>query len=415
MGQPADASRPPAPPPLRGAALGAVWTIFRKELLETLRDRRTIIVAILLPILMTPVLTVGIPYLVHRQQLQLQDAPVPVAIRGRSFASELVAFGIGRNFIRPLTVADPREALARHQIEAVIEIPPNFRATLRAGRASIEVLYDESSIASRLAQRRIQEFIAAYSIGLTEGRLRSRGLDLRDLTPIDMVATNIADERRFGGALLAGLLPFLISLWAVLGGQNTALDVGVGEKERQTLETLLVAPAPRWTIGIGKFLAVGAAAMFSVVVVVVATFGSLRLGAAGGLPELARASVALSWSVAGGILLVAVVEVAFLSSVLLALSLLARGLREAQQHFTPLYLFLVFPAMVASFLEEWERSTWTYMIPALNAAFAFRGLLLGTLARSALVVTIATLAIGTAVGLWMVVRLLELETHASGR
>jgi sodium transport system permease protein len=381
--------------------------------LETLRDRRTIIVAILLPIVMTPVLTVGIPLLAHRQQLQLQDAPVPVVIRGGAFAPELVAFGRNRDFIRPVVLANPNDALARHQIDAIVDIPPSFGKELRAGRAAITVVYDESNVASRIAQRRIQELIAAYSVRLTEGKLRGRGLELQDLTPIDVVAKNIADDRRFGGALLAGLLPFLISLWAVLGGQNTALDVGVGERERLTLDSLLVAPAPRWTLGIGKFLAVSATAMFSVVVVVATTLISLRLGAGTGVPELARSSVALSGSIAAGILLIALVQVAFLSSVLLALSLLARGLREAQQYFTPLYLFLVFPAMLASFLEEWERSPWAYMIPALNAAFAFRGVLLGTLVRSSLIVTVATQIAGMAIGLWAIIRLLERGTQAS--
>jgi len=391
----------------------AIRTVFRKELLETLRDRRTVIVAILLPIVMTPVLTVGIPLLAHRQQLQLQDAPVPVVIRGESFAPELVAFGRNRDFIRPVVLAYPNEALARHQIDAIVDIPPSFGKKLRKGRAAITVIYDESNIASRIAQRRIQELIAAYSVRLTEGTLRARGLELQDLTPIDVVAKSIADDRRFGGALLAGLLPFLISLWAVLGGQNTALDVGVGEKERLTLDSLLVAPAPRWTLGIGKFLAVSATAMFSVVVVVATTLVSLRLGAGTGVPELARSSVALSWSIVAGILLIALVQVAFLSSVLLALSLLARGLREAQQYFTPLYLFLVFPAMLASFLEEWERTAWAYMVPALNAAFAFRGLLLGMLAHSSLIVTVATQIAGTALGLWAIIRLLERGTQTS--
>jgi sodium transport system permease protein len=94
----------------------------------------------------------------------------------------------------------------------------------------------------------------------------------------------------------------------------------------------------------------------------------------------------------------------------LALSFFARGLREAQQYFTPLYLFLVVPAMVAPFLEGWEHAPWTYLIPALNAAFAFRGLLLGTLERSDLALTVLSLAAYATASLAVLVRLLERET-----
>ncbi len=385
-------------------------TVLRKEGLEALRDRRTVIVAVLLPVVMTPLVTLGIPFLTQREVERVQQAPAKVAIRGQSNAPDLVAFGVARHLIAPVAGARPEEQLARREVDAVLDIPPTFANRLRAGRASVEVIYDTSHTGSRLARQRLLELIASYSVHLTEGRLRARGLQARDLAPIDVTVRDIADERRLGGALLAGLLPFIISLWAVLGGQNAALDVGVGEKERQTLDALLVVPSPRWTIAIGKVLAVGAASMFAVVVVIITTLVSLRIGAAWGLRELQRSSVGISISAAAGLLVVAAVLVAFLSCVQLALSFFARGIREAQQYFTPLYLFLVVPAMVAPFLEGWEYSTWTYAVPALNAAFAFRGLLLGTLERSALALTVLSLAAYATVSLALLVRLLQRET-----
>lgn len=394
----------------RWQALDAVRTVFRKEGLEALRDRRTAIVAVLLPVVMTPIVTLGIPLLAQRQQERVQHAPAKVAIRGGTYAPELVAFGVNQTLIVPVSASQPEEALARHQVDAVLDIPATFASGLEAGHASVTVLYDETATASRLARQRIQELVASYSVRLTESRLRARGLQVRDLAPIDLQIRNIADDRRLGGALLAGLLPFIISLWAVLGGQNAALDLGVGEKERQTLDALLVVPSPRWALAIGKVLAVGTASMLAVVVVIVATLVSLRIGAALGLHELERSSAAISAGVAVGLLGVAVVLVAFLSIVQLALSFYARGLREAQQYFTPLYLFLVLPAMVAPFLEGWERSTWTYTVPALNAVFAFRGLLLGTLERSSLVLTILTLAAYAILSLGVLVRLIDRES-----
>ncbi len=400
---------PPGSPRPRGREWSAARTVFRKELLEALRDRRTVIVAIVLPVVMTPIITLGIPYLAHRQQERVQGAPAKVAIRGQAYAADLITFGVRQKLITPVTVSTPEVALAHRDVDAILDVPPSFAAALRAGHASVAVTYDESTTASRLARQRLQELIVSYSVRLTESQLRAHGLDLRDLTPIDLAVRNVADDRKLGGALLASLLPFIICLWAVLGGQNAALDLGVGEKERRTLDALLVVPSPRWTLATGKVLAIGVSSMLAVVVVIATTFVSLRLGVLVGLPELQRSSVAISLTTGAGLLLVAVMLVGFLSSVQLALSFFARSLREAQQYFTPLYLLLVFPAMVAPFLEGWEDSAWTYAVPALNAAFAFRGLLLGTLGRSSLVLTVCTLAACTGVSLAVAVRLLNRE------
>jgi len=386
----------------------AVRTVFRKEGLEALRDRRTVLVAIFLPVVMTPIVTLGIPFLAQRQQEQVQHAPAKVAIVGGAYAPGLVAFGVDRHLITPLAVGRPEEGLKRREVDAVLNIPATFATRLSEGNASVEVTYDESVAASRLARQRLQELIAAYSGQLTENRLRARGLQVRDLAPIGMMVRDVADEQRRGRALLAGFLPFIISLWAVLGGQNVALDVAVGEKERQTLDALLVVPSPRWTLAVGKLLAVAAASLFAVMVVLCTTLVSLRIGASW-LRELQRASIAISLGSALGLIIVAAALVFFLGAVELVLSFFARGLREAQQYFTPLYLFLVLPAMVAPFLEGWDASAWTYVVPALNAAFAFRGLLLGTLKWSAFTLTVLSLIAYGAVSLGVLVRLIQRE------
>ncbi len=417
MGRPATSQSVLAP---RGSPAGAarqdrdaVRVVFRKEMTEALRDRRTILVALLLPVIMTPVVTLGVPWLAQRQQERIQTLPARVAIRGSAYAPNLVALGVSQRLITPVSAVRPEEALRRGQVEAVLEIPADFATRLRSGHASITVLFDNGEVASRIARGRIQELIATYSVRLTESRLRARGLSSQDLAPIDVEVRDVADSRKLGGVLLAGFLPFFISLWAVLGGQYAALDLGVGEKERQTLDALLVAPSPRWALALGKFLAVVAASMMAVVVVIATTLVSLRVGAAMGIAELHRSAVTISAGPAVVLVVVAVLLVGFLSSVQLVLSFFARNIREAQQYFTPLYLFLVLPAMVVPFLEGWERSWWTYLVPALNAAFTFKELLLGTLEGLHLLLTALTLAASTVVSLWLVVYLLHRERVVS--
>ncbi|HEU4797838.1 MAG TPA: ABC transporter permease [bacterium] len=386
-----------------------IRAVFTKEAIETLRDRRTLVVALLLPVVMMPIVTLGVPYLSERQRSERARTASVVAVVNRAAAPNLVALGVNKKLIRVVEVKDPRQALIDREVDAVLQIPKDFAERIRRGRVEITVLFDEGEADSIIARQRIQEVIAAYTAAITEQRLRSRGLSRRDLSPIDVKANNVADERRLGGVLLANLLPFFISVWAVLGGQYAALDLGAGEKERRTLEALLVTPPGRWQIATGKFLAVTVASMAAVLMVIVVALVTLRMGAQWGLSELTRAAVVISAGPAALMILVAFLLVAFLSALQLTLSIYARSLREAQQYFTPVYLLLSMPAMAAPFLEGWGQIMWTYLVPGLNAVFIFRQLLLGTASWDHLMLTLVSTAVYTILSLTVAVYLLHQE------
>lgn len=386
-----------------------IRAVFTKEAIETLRDRRTIVVALLLPVVMMPIVTLGVPYLSERQQSERARTASVVAVVNRSAAPNLVALGVNKKLIRVVEVKDPRQALIDREVDAVLQIPKDFAERIRRGSVEITVLFDEGEAGSIIARQRIQEVVAAYTAAITDQRLRSRGLSRRDLSPIDVKANNVADERRLGGVLLATILPFFISVWAVLGGQYAALDLGAGEKERRTLEALLVTPPGRWQIAAGKFLAVTVASMAAVLMVIVVALVTLRMGARWGLSELTRAAVVISAGPAALMILVAFLLVAFLSALQLTLSIYARSLREAQQYFTPVYLLLSLPAMAAPFLEGWGQIMWTYAVPGLNAVFVFRQLLLGAATMGHLMLTIVSTAVYTTMALTVAVYLLHQE------
>ncbi len=390
-------------------AIRLLAAVFAKEMVETLRDRRTLVVALLLPVLLMPAVTVGVPYLADRQRHQRETSASRVAVVGAAHAPDLVATGEARGLISIVQVADPQGALHSGEIDAVLDIPPDFATRLRAGDAQVIIAFDESEARSAVARQRLLEAVAAYSVSLTEERLLAHGLTRNDLVPIQVTSQSIADQHRLGGALLAGLLPFFIAIWAVLGGQHAALDMGAGEKERRTLETLLVTPPARWVLASGKFLAVAAASLAAVLVVIATTLASLRLGTLWGLPELRRASVEVSAGSALWLFALSALLVGFLSALQLAVSLFARGIREAQQFFTPLYLVVTLPAMATPFLEGWERSSWTYLAPGLGPIFGLRGLLQGSLTPIHLVLAACSTAAYGMASLGLAVRALERE------
>jgi sodium transport system permease protein len=333
---------------------------------------------------------------------------------GSAAAPELVSTVAKQEHIEVVSVSEAVQALQRGKVDAVLEIPNGFGTRVVAGDAQVTVFFDESEPRSVMAYQRVQQGVATYSATLTIQHLLARGISRRDLTPVQIASRSVADRRRLGGALLAGLLPFFIAIWASLGGQHTALDVGAGERERRTLDALLLTPPSRGAVAAGKFLAVLATSLAAVVMVIAATLVSLRVGAAWGLADLGRTSVSLSLGSTVWLVVVSTFLVAFLSAAQLALSLLARSMREAQQLFTPLYLGATLPAMAAPFLEGWDRSAWTYLIPSLGPIFALRGLLLGSLTPAHLALAVASAGLFGAVALAVAVRAVVGEQTAGG-
>ncbi|MDQ7819796.1 MAG: ABC transporter permease subunit [Armatimonadota bacterium] len=372
--------------------------VFRKETVEALRDHRTVLVALLLPAILMPTLTVALPALAERQRRARESAAVVVAVEGET-ADLLEAAG----GIRSVRVPDPEAALEAGTVDAVLRAEP-----VGGGIRRVVVLYDRTRPGSVVARARVQQALAAATQAHVRRRLAEAGLAEAALVALAVSERDVAGRARSGQLLLAGVLPFVVVLWAVLGGQHAALDTGAGEAERQTLELLLATPAPRAAIAAGKFLAVWTTALAAVAMVVASTVAGLWAGARLplGLPPV---SLAVPPAAAAALVLLAVTVVAFLSAVQLALSLLARSVRQAQQYFTPVYLLVSLPALAAPVLDGWEKAAWAYLVPGLGTVFASRGLLLGTLPPAWLALAVLSPAAGALVGLAASARLLGRE------
>lgn len=120
------------------------WAIFRKEMVETLRDRRTLIIALLLPVLLMPLVTLGVPYLASRQRQQRETAVSHIAVIGAATAPDLVSTVAKQEHVQLISVSDAVQSLQRGKVDAVLEIPSGFGARLAAGDAQVTVFFDES-------------------------------------------------------------------------------------------------------------------------------------------------------------------------------------------------------------------------------------------------------------------------------
>lgn len=374
------------------------WAVFRKELVEAVRDRRTVLLGVLIPLLVMPAITLGLPYLAQREEARLRAAPARVAVRGPEYLPGFLRTAAAGEWIVRVEVPDPEIALRRGTVDAVLE-------ATRADRGQpvrVRLLYDGTSVASVLARQKIDEAVAHYSLRQVEQQLASRGLRVERLLPLQVEHISLRPGEDAGRVLLATILPFFMTAWMMLGGQYAALDLGAGERERGTLPGLLVTPPHRLALVLGKFGAVFTLATGSVILVVGTVLLSLQLASPLGGHA---APPAIPWRVALPLCGVALSLAAFLSAMQLLLSLAARSVREAQQLFTPLYLVVVASVVLAQVLPEWGRRLWIYALPALNGAYLLRGLLLETVGPREVVLALGGLTMLTgvalAIGAWV--------------
>ncbi len=354
-----------------------VLTIVRKELLETLRDRRTLVAMIGIPLLLYPALFVIITQVVTLQQAKMERQISRIALH-ETAPTLLRQWLSGLEQVELIDSADPEAAVRLGQAHAAVTAGPDLPASLET-RVSGEVVidFDGTEPASRHAMERVRDALEEQFDRILEERLAEAGLPRAYIEPIRIESANIATAEKRTGSFLAGLLPMLLVVMVGVGAFYPAVDLTAGEKERGTFETLLSTPTSKLDIVTGKFITVFALAMFTGLL----NLGSMTLSLAYQLvqlPENAGASI-FSFdhvSIADfGLILLALIPLAFfICALMMAIAVFARDFKEAQNFVTPFYLLILVPGMIAS-MPGVELSAATELIPIANVALLFKAIL----------------------------------------
>jgi len=215
------------------------------------------------------------------------------------------------------------------------------------------------------------------------------------LSPVALTTRDVATKQALAGFLLSLIVPAFLVSYSMMGGMYTAMDIAAGEKERFTLEALLLSPATKLQITLGKLLAVSTVALVTIVLALTTLFVALEKAplTSSGTGSGANAAAALSLPMSSILLLVllgALLALAF-SALELALSILARSFKEAQSYVTPLYLVAFIPTFALAAIPGLKLATAFYLIPVVNAVLVFKEALVGTPAASHVLLTILTM------------------------
>ena len=392
--------------------LRQVKNIYFKEILDLLKDRRTVISMIVIPILLFPVVMFGLGAVMSSQIKKVEEKAKAVAIFGAEYAPNLVSLiladgrfeqvGVPKDSIQP--------AIQDKRLEAALEFPADFEAKLDAGdTAQVIIYYDQAEFRSETAENQLKAVIREFEDKIVEIKLMTVNLNKNSIHPVKIASKNLAPPEKMGGVILSIFLPYMLMILCLNGGMYPAMDLTAGEKERGTLETLLVSPASRLDIAAGKFLAVLTASFITGILGTASMGISSMMGFAGFDENAPAAAFSLSPTSVLLVLLLIIPVSALFSSLLLALSLMARSYKEAQSYVTPLMIVVIFPAF-ASLMPGFELQTAHIFIPIMNTSLVLRDVLLGTFQWGKIALVFLVNAIYAGFGIFLAKRMFEKES-----
>jgi sodium transport system permease protein len=359
--------------------LKLVKVIFFKELKDILRDRRTLFVMIVLPLIVYPLLLIGYMQISMLQMGKLVQKKSRVVVIGRENAGELAAVLDSMKNITLLDSNGWQSKIVNGDLEAAVLVPPGFADSIAEGMAPKLALYHNGSKElSQKANGRLQDVIEQFRNRVVAKRLASLSADTSLLRPFALVEENLATQQQRQGDVVGRLLGYFLIIMTLMGAFYPAVDLTAGEKERGTLETLLVSPASRAEIVYGKFLTVLVVAMISALLNLLSIGGSLlfvahSLGGAATnvLPRLAISP--LSFLLA--LLQLVPLSVLF-ASLCIAVAVSARSYKEGQSMLTPISMLVIFPAMV-SMMPGMEMTPLLAALPVANVSLLIKEYMMG--------------------------------------
>ena len=252
--------------------LRGIWAVFRKEFRENLRDRRTLLSALVFGPVLGPILVAGLVQFSINQSEEQSDENITVAVTHAERAPNLLAYLTARgvDIVRvDLDEAGARKAVVTQTHKIILDIPEDFGARLQEGQPAPVILYSDSSRGfERRGVGRVHMLISQYGLDIAQLRFLARGIDPISVLPISVQDVDVSTPSSRSVVIL-NALTYIVLLSMLAGGLYLAIDATAGERERGSLEVLLTAPVPRENLIYGKIAACAAYMLISLVLTVI--------------------------------------------------------------------------------------------------------------------------------------------------
>ncbi len=386
-------------------------TIFRKEFTDSVRDRRTLFMMVVFPLILFPLLMTVFTRLQLSQMRKAEEKILRLSLVNELQAPGLAELAItipGVRLLPPVPADSAASLIQRDSMDAVIVVAPDFRQQVDAMKAGALTLIFKSSEDYAIAKRRLHDIIDRYEKQLVERRFAALKIDRSVVSAVSVQEKDIATVKEKVGRSIGGFIPYLFVIFCFMGSMYPAIDLAAGEKERGTIETLLTAPVNRFTILLGKFAVVVLAGLLSAAVSMAGLYLALRqvkempqelLQAVQGILDIQSVLLTLS------LLLPLTI---FFAGFLLSLSMFAKSYKEAQSIISPLTIVIILPVLIGM-VPGFALTPLTALIPVLNVSLATKEIIAGTIQPGLLALVYLSLVALAALSLWACSRFFNRE------
>lgn len=347
-------------------SLRRIWIVFTKEMLDNLRDRRSLLTS-LVTTLITPALLIGLIIVMGKTILsepgKAQAFVVPVA--GQENAPGLVSF-LEQNGVDVIAAPEaPREAISRGDYDVILSIPEAYGESFRAAHpASVQLITDTSNQSALRKISELQQLVSQYAATIGSLRLYARGIDPTIVSAVNVDLVDLSTPQS-QAMIFLNMLPFMLVIIIFTGGSYVIIDTTAGERERSSLEPLLINPANRWELVAGKYLA----ALPFVTAALAVTLAAYGIGF-----NLIPLEQYVGWQISIGadlllnVFLICLPMIFFASALQMIIATGTRSFKEAQTYTSLIGFVPALPGAFMSFLPS-QPALWKMLVPTYGQQF----------------------------------------------
>lgn len=351
--------------------------ILKKEMTDILRDKKTLFMMIILPIILYPVLMILATQIMTTSLNNINQKEINIAFSSNPNKSlqQIIDENIADNKkdegkLNIVKVDNYKKAIEENKIDAYISIKEQTK---------FKVYSNSSKENYNIVINRIEEILNKYKESLVENKIKNAGLDIENtLKPISYETIDTAKNEEIAGNLLGQILPTILIVGVLLGAIYPAIDVMAGEKERGTLETLFTLPITNLELVMGKYIAVSLSAIVTALLNILSIFLTMAflLTTSSLAGELGIENFSIKAIIFPGI--VTMICICLFAMVISAISMcvcsLAKSFKDAQNYITPIMLIVMIPGY-ASMIPSMTLDKFTATIPVVNLSLLIKSVL----------------------------------------
>jgi sodium transport system permease protein len=396
-------------------SLRNVGIVYRKELREALRDRRTVIASIVIPLFLFPLLSVGFGSLVSSIINKTEEASPKVMVVGGDDSPGVVAALKATPKVEVVSASqDWRNQVIEKEIPLAVEIPAGFDKSLTDQKKLEVFIYKYTGdLKSETAAGKLNDSLRAYREKVVKDRVVAQKLPVEVLDPFQITQKNIAPPEKSGAALFfGGFIAYIVVFLCFNGGMHPSIDLTAGEKERGTMETILSSPISRAHLVFGKFLLVLTTALSTAALSVISMGISFALVNAFQAKAVEAGKEGMTMHIGIGaalsVFIMAIPLAVLFSSIQLMIASFAKTYKEAQTYLVPLIFIVIIPAIAA--MLPIDLSAKLSLVPILNVSLLCKELVIGTYHWNFIAIIFISTCAYASVALFLAVKMFQRES-----